>query len=132
MISRTKRFLGPVRQAIKSGAAKVSVEVFQRLMTYSILRNHFGEIAAIPEHGSREDLWKHAIGIIGPERRITYVEFGVHRGHSIRYFAGHNRHSQSEFIGLDSFEGLPEAWGPLRKGTFDTGGSIPVTICYPD
>jgi hypothetical protein len=125
MISRTKRLLGPVRQAIKLGAASVPVEAFQRLMTYSILRNHFGEIAALPEHRSREELWNDAIGIIGPERKITYVEFGVHQGHSIRYFAGHNRHPESEFIGLDSFEGLPEAWGPLGKGTFDTGGALP-------
>ena len=126
MISRTKRLLGPVRQAVKLGAANVSVEVFQRLMTYSILRNHFGEIASIPEHRSREELWNHAIGLFGAERKITYVEFGVHRGHSIRYFAQHNGHPESQFIGLDSFEGLPEAWGPLDKGAFDTGGTLPV------
>lgn len=27
--------------------------------------------------------------------------------------------------GFDSFEGLPEAWESLKKGRFDTGGSIP-------
>jgi O-methyltransferase len=31
------------------------------------------------------------------------------------------------FIGLDSFEGLPEDWGSasMPKGSFDVGGSIP-------
>jgi Macrocin-O-methyltransferase (TylF) len=32
---------------------------------------------------------------------------------------------KSVFIGLDSFEGLPEDWGTMLKGTFDTDGNIP-------
>jgi hypothetical protein len=28
-------------------------------------------------------------------------------------------------IGLDSFEGLPEDWGSMQKGTFDVGGEVP-------
>jgi hypothetical protein len=31
------------------------------------------------------------------------------------------------FIGLDSFEGLPEDWDALPKGTFDVKGAIPQT-----
>jgi len=56
---------------------------------------------------------------------ITYVEFGVWKGESIKYFAYHNKNNKSIFVGLDSFEGLPEDWGLMLKGTFDTKGAIP-------
>lgn len=120
-----KQVLSPLRQVIKTGAASVSVDVFQRLMTYSILRHQFGEIVAAPEFDSREKLWKNCVDTIGPDKKMTYVEFGVHQGYSIRYFAEHNTNRDSAFIGLDSFEGLPEAWGPLAKGAFNLGGAVP-------
>ena len=56
---------------------------------------------------------------------VTFVEFGVWKGESIKYFASNLNDCKSIFIGLDSFEGLPEDWGPMLKGTFDTNGSIP-------
>jgi hypothetical protein len=58
---------------------------------------------------------------------MTFVEFGVHEGYSIKFFARRNINKDSVFIGLDSFEGLPEDWGSIRKGTFDTKGNIPET-----
>ena len=51
----------------------------------------------------------------------------MHAGHSIKYFAEKNQNPKSTFIGLDSFEGLPENWGPFAKGTFDTKGETPKT-----
>ncbi len=57
---------------------------------------------------------------------IDYLEFGVHRGHSIRYFANENKSADSRFFGFDSFNGLPEHWNAnYKQGHFDTGGCVP-------
>lgn len=60
---------------------------------------------------------------IGP---LDYLEFGVWKGTSLRWWCEGNAHPDSRFWGFDSFEGLPEDWSPMfRKGAFNTGGSIP-------
>ncbi len=56
---------------------------------------------------------------------LSYIEFGVAKGDMIKYWSAVNINPQSEFIGFDSFEGLPEDWGILKKGHFDTHQLIP-------
>lgn len=120
------QFLNPVRKAIKHIASVVPIDAYQRMLAYSILRSGFKEISAVQVFDSRERLWDHCIqNQIGTESGITYLEFGVHQGYSIKYFAARNRNAGSVFIGLDSFEGLPEDWGGLSKGTFNTAGEAP-------
>lgn len=107
-------------------AATVDIDTYQRLMAYSILRCAFKDLASCPNFQGREALWEQCIAAYGGESQtITYVEFGVHEGYSIEYFARRNHSIASSFIGLDSFEGLPEQWGILRKGHFDTSGGLP-------
>ncbi len=58
---------------------------------------------------------------------ITYLEFGVFRGDSIRRMSKLFTHPDSRFVGFDSFEGLPEDWGANRpQGHFTTEGQIPL------
>lgn len=60
---------------------------------------------------------------------ISYLEFGVFKGASIRYWAKTNTNENSLFHGFDTFSGLPESWdnftGGLKKGFFDTQGKLP-------
>ena len=60
---------------------------------------------------------------------IHYLEFGVYKGRSIKYFANLNTHIDSRFVGFDSFTGLPEDWIELTRKvkatTFDAGGEQP-------
>ncbi|MGJ8593525.1 MAG: TylF/MycF/NovP-related O-methyltransferase [Aquaticitalea sp.] len=60
---------------------------------------------------------------------ISYCEFGVFKGASIKYWSIINKNEASRFYGFDTFSGLPQDWdnftGGLQKGTFDTKGQIP-------
>ncbi|PNQ72086.1 macrocin O-methyltransferase [Hanstruepera neustonica] len=77
---------------------------------------------------SRKQLYQFVNSYISNEA-ITYCEFGVFQGASIRYWAQINDHVDSRFFGFDTFSGLPESWnnftGGLEKGTFDTKGLVP-------
>lgn len=48
---------------------------------------------------------------------IDYFEFGVCGGHSFKWWLDHNKNADSKFYGFDTFEGLPEAFGPFGKGS---------------
>jgi len=64
-------------------------------------------------------------------KSIQYLEFGVYKGSSIKYFASINSDYDSTFLGFDTFTGLPEDWvefsRTVKSNTFDTGGEIPQT-----
>jgi hypothetical protein len=61
-------------------------------------------------------------------RRITgqaplYLEFGVFRGRSMRWWSDHLSQPSATLVGFDSFEGLPEDWRHnIKSGHFRTGG----------
>ena len=61
------------------------------------------------------------------DRRILYLEFGVSRGWSMRYWSRIVENPDSHLHGFDSFEGLPLGWLPTAgRGSFSTGGTPPV------
>jgi Macrocin-O-methyltransferase (TylF) len=74
----------------------------------------------------RTDLFDLAAqGIAG--QQVLYLEFGVAEGESLRYWSGLLRHPHAHLHGFDSFEGLPSNWSAThKKGTFSTGGRMPV------
>ena len=57
---------------------------------------------------------------------INYIEFGVASGHSFKWWLKQNTDPQSRFFGFDTFDGLPEDWGPFKKGSFSNENQIPV------
>ncbi len=59
--------------------------------------------------------------------KIIYLEFGVFKGESIFYWLRLNKNPESIFAGFDTFDGLPEDWGSVKKGAFTNNGNIPVT-----
>ena len=74
----------------------------------------------------RRDLHHHVIRLYA-DSPMTYLEFGVHQGESLRWWVEGNRHPASRFHGFDSFEGLPEDWNAsYRKGHFSTGRTPPA------
>ena len=57
--------------------------------------------------------------------KINFLEFGVASGASIRWWLEHNPHPESQFVGFDTFRGLPQAWGQFPEGAFETCGKPP-------
>lgn len=61
------------------------------------------------------------------DERVLYLEFGVFKGRTTRYWSARLRHPQAVLHGFDSFEGLPEEWAGHPKGhIFNARGEIPV------
>lgn len=56
---------------------------------------------------------------------INYIEFGVAAGHSFKWWLQQNTHANSKFYGFDTFDGLPEDWGPFKKGSFSNNNILP-------
>jgi hypothetical protein len=61
------------------------------------------------------------------DKRVLYLEFGVFRGRTTRYWSAKLRNPDARLHGFDSFEGLPEEWAEHAKGQiFDALGQVPV------
>ena len=80
---------------------------------------------ATPWLERREEMWEQAGLEIG-ERAALYLEFGVFRGYSLRYWSHLMPNSNSHLAGFDSFRGLPEDWkAVMPSGALDVGGALP-------
>ena len=56
---------------------------------------------------------------------INYLEFGVAAGHSFIWWLDKINNPESRFYGFDTFDGLPEDWGPFKKGSFSNNNKVP-------
>jgi O-methyltransferase len=115
-----------MKSLLRFAATCISEKTYERLLAHAVLKERFlPDLAGVPQFRKREDLWDFSLKNYSPSK-LVFVEFGVHTGYSIKYFAQKNTDPNSVFIGLDSFEGLPEDWGKdFKKGSFDVLGSIP-------
>jgi hypothetical protein len=60
------------------------------------------------------------------DSRILYLEFGVYKGDSMRYWSNALKHPETYLHGFDSFEGLPDDWTfEIPSSYFSTGGQTP-------
>ena len=74
----------------------------------------------------RSNLWKKIGEHLDLNENIIYIEFGVYKGESIKFFSKMFQSKNSKFYGFDSFYGLPEKWQRFEKGAFSTDGSVPI------
>jgi len=58
-------------------------------------------------------------------RSIDYLEFGVYKGESLKWWVNNIKNPISRFFAFDTFQGLPEDWGPKSKGSFSAKGKLP-------
>jgi len=99
------------------------------LWRLTLLRDWITMRQPIPYFNTRELLYAYVVEKIGGNKPISYLEFGVEQGNSIKHWSKLNTNDQSEFIGFDSFEGLPEDWVKaecvIKRGHCSTDGIPP-------
>lgn len=72
----------------------------------------------------REDLYRHIIKTEDLDT-VDYLEFGVSKGQSFRWWTNELKHPDSRFHGFDTFTGLPEDWGPFKAGDMSNNNAPP-------
>jgi O-methyltransferase len=77
------------------------------------------------DYSKRFSLYKHITDSETKNEPIDYLEFGVAGGSSFKWWVENNTHPQSKFHGFDTFEGLPEDWGPFKAGDMSAGSKTP-------
>jgi hypothetical protein len=76
----------------------------------------------VPNLPDRFAVFDEALRLVTGSRPL-YLEFGVFRGRTMRYWASHLSLPDAHFVGFDSFEGLPEDWQPdAQRGSFAVNG----------
>ena len=75
----------------------------------------------------RLDLYRHLNNNIIGAQPINYVEFGVAHGGSFYWWLQNHLNKNSRFHGFDTFNGLPEDYGPFKKGEMSNGNEVPKT-----
>ena len=77
------------------------------------------------DYYKRNNMYKWVIEKEKLTETINYIEFGVAGGHSFKWWLEQNKNADSNFYGFDTFDGLPEDWGPFKKGSFTNNNAVP-------
>lgn len=78
------------------------------------------------DYHKREKLYEYVIDKYKlNDESIDYLEFGVSKGVSFRWWVNFITNSGSRFYGFDTFTGLPEDWGIFKAGAMSSGNKQP-------
>ena len=77
------------------------------------------------DYPKRTKMYEWLIEKEGLDKSIDYLEFGVAEGTAFKWWVEHNKNADTRFYGFDTFTGLPEDFGVLKKNDYDTGGNFP-------
>ena len=104
---------------------KLPIEFCQHTLSLVLLRRKFDNFEDIEGFQSREELWSTILRKYYNNDKITFLEFGVHEGYSINYFASRNSNPKSSFVGFDGFVGYRRTGKVLllKKGSLIKKGS---------
>jgi O-methyltransferase len=93
---------------------------------YENKKTEYNDFLSKWDYNKRYPMYKWVIekeGLTGP---VNYIEFGVAAGQSFDWFMAQNTDHESRFYGFDTFDGLPEDWGPFKKGSFTNNNQVPL------
>ncbi len=77
------------------------------------------------DYSRRLDLYQYVLDNELSNGEFDYLEFGVAQGVSFKWWVENASHENSSFFGFDTFTGLPEDWGPFKKGDMANGNEPP-------
>ena len=77
------------------------------------------------DYNKRYDLYDYVFNSENLKLPMSYLEFGVYQGDSMKWWVNRNSNPDSRFCGFDTFAGLPEGWGQFNKGDMSTSGQVP-------
>jgi hypothetical protein len=77
------------------------------------------------DYSKRCGLYEHVIQSQNLNTGIDYLEFGVAKGLSFKWWVNRITDPDARFYGFDTFSGLPENWGPFKKGDMNNGNNPP-------
>jgi O-methyltransferase len=125
MHTMTKKLLARLlwpRYSLNVDLLNRNAQMFSRFRNYEISNS-------LARFRNRSELYQ-AINARFDNTAISYLEFGVWKGASLRDWAVINNNSDSRFYGFDSFEGFPEVWDhgfghSTKKEHFALGGEVP-------
>lgn len=76
-------------------------------------------------YSKREELYEYIVQTQDLNKGIDYLEFGVAKGVSLKWWMNRIEYTEARFYGFDTFSGLPEDWGPFKKGDMNNGDAPP-------
>jgi hypothetical protein len=77
------------------------------------------------DYQKRESLYEQVITDFDLDTNIDYLEFGVSKGTSFKWWINRIQNPDAKFYGFDTFTGLPESWGKFKKGDMGNGNTPP-------
>jgi O-methyltransferase len=78
------------------------------------------------DYSKRYLLYMHLLETEKLNEAIDYLEFGVSKGESFRWWTGNITNPKARFYGFDTFSGLPEDWGSFKKGDMANNNEPPL------
>jgi O-methyltransferase len=76
------------------------------------------------DYNKRYELYNHVLQSESLSS-IYYMEFGVAKGQSFKWWVNNIKSTDSRFAGFDTFSGLPEDWGYFKKGDMSANDAVP-------
>jgi len=105
-----------------------STVFLEKLLSISIMTKNYNNVFAVETYQKREELWINSIKN-NNMKSFLYLEFGVWEGYSMGIISKNFTDPNCQFIGFDSFIGLPEFWDTLAgskpQGEFSVDGNTP-------
>jgi hypothetical protein len=134
-LTRSTRARILIIETLKSGLAQIGGNLsprgayFVEMLLNYILVGRWMKSQGFPpvtRFRSRNDAFRSAAHYIA-DLNVLYLEFGVWKGESMRFWSRLLKNPASALHGFDSFEGLPENWtAGYGKGSFSVEGTLPL------